>query len=141
MLHLDPQKPFDARVRRRLRNDQILWLVTVGPDGVPQPSPIWFLWDGQHTVTIYSLPDTAKLRNIAANPKVALHFDSDERGGDIVVFTGTAEIVEHAVRANLIPEYTGKYHAGILGIGMDNESFGNAYTAAIRVTLETLRGH
>jgi PPOX class probable F420-dependent enzyme len=140
MLHLDPQNAYHARVRHRLRHDLILWLTTVGADGKPQPSPVWFLWDGQHTVRIYSRPGTAKLPNIESHPQVSLNFDSDERGGDIVVFTGIARTVV-AETANLVPEYVEKYHAGILRIGMDHQSFGAAYDACIEVTLESLRGH
>lgn len=140
MLHLDPENRFHARVRHRLRHDGIIWLTTTGPDGTPQPSPVWFLWDGQQGVRIYSRPDTAKLRNIAARPEVSLNFDSDERGGDIVIFTGTARTVI-APSANLVPEYLEKYHAGILNIGMDHAGFGAAYDACIEVTLERLRGH
>ena len=140
MLHLDPQNAYHARVRHRLRHDVIIWLTTIGPDGKPQPSPVWFLWDGQHSVRLYSRPGTGKLRNIADRPQVSLNFDSDERGGDIVVFTGVARQVV-VPTANLVPEYLEKYHAGILRIGMDHAGFGDSYDACIEVTLETLRGH
>ena len=87
MVALDTSTPFGARVERRLREEQIGWLTTVRGDGLPQPSPVWFLWDGE-TILIYSRPDTPRLRNIAGNPKVALNLDGDGRGGDIVILSG-----------------------------------------------------
>ena len=35
----DPQSPFGARVRERLRDENVIWFTTVGADGTPQPNP------------------------------------------------------------------------------------------------------
>jgi hypothetical protein len=43
---LDPDSELGAAIDRRLREEQIIWLTTIGPDRVPQPSPVRFLWDG-----------------------------------------------------------------------------------------------
>ena len=43
---IDSSTEFGKRVEQRLRDEQIGWIVTVGTDGTPQPSPVWFLWDG-----------------------------------------------------------------------------------------------
>lgn len=137
---LDRSTEFGARVERRLRDEQIVWLTTVRADQTPQPSPVWFLWDGA-TVLIYSRPDTPKLRNIARNPIVALNFDGDGRGGDIVVMTGTAQIEPDAPPPHEIEAYLAKYRDGIARIGMDPERFGRAYSVALRVTLTSIRGH
>ena len=89
---------FGTRADRRLHEEMIGWLVTVRPDGLPLPVPVWFLWDGE-TIVVYSQPGTPKLRNIAANPKVALHLDGNGRGGDIVVVSGEARVDrEHPAR-------------------------------------------
>lgn len=140
MLDLDPNDPFHARVLAHLERDAIAWLVTVDADGTPQPSPIWFLWDGA-TALIYSQPGTAKLRNIERSPRVALHFDGDGRGGDIVVLTGTAGIDQDAPAPDAHPAYLAKYADGIARIGMDPARFAATYAAAVRMTPERLRGH
>jgi PPOX class probable F420-dependent enzyme len=140
MLTLDTTTPFGARVARRLREELIVWLVTVGENGTPQPSPVWFLWDDR-TVLIYSQPDTPKLRNIAARPRVALHFDGNGRGGDIVVLTGAARVVSDVPPADRIPAYVEKYRDGIRRIGMTPDSFARAYCVPIRVEPAALRGH
>ena len=109
---LDTTTEFGARVVRRLNDEQIIWLTTVDSQQMPQPVPVWFLWDGA-TFLIYSQPNTPKLRNIARNPQVALHLDGDGRGGNIVVLTGTAQIIDSAPLATEAPVYLEKYREGI----------------------------
>ncbi len=137
---LDTTTEFGRRVDHRLRKELIIWLVSVGPDQTPQPIPVWFLWDAQ-TCLVYSQPDTRKLRNVARNPRVALHLDGDGRGGDIVVLTGEARVVTDAPPANEIPAYVEKYRQAMARIGMTPESFAGAYSVALRVTPTRLQGH
>jgi PPOX class probable F420-dependent enzyme len=137
---IDTTKEFGARVSRRLAGDQVAWLVTVGEDGTPQPSPIWFLWDGQACL-VYSHPDTPKIRNITRRPRAALHFDGDGRGGDIVVLTGEARVVADHPPADQVPAYLEKYRQGLLRIGMTAERFALTYSASILFTPTQLRGH
>ena len=120
------------RADERLRIEQVIWLTTVGRDGTPHPKPVWFLWDGE-TILIYSQPNTHKLRHIERNPRVALNFDSDGRGGDIVVITGTAEVDERAPRADKLPPYVDKYREAIKRIGHSAESMAEEYSVPIRV--------
>ncbi len=91
-------------------------------DGTPQPTPVWFLWDGE-SVLIYSRPNQQKERNIGRNPKVSLNFDGDGHGGNIVVITGEAHVVADAPPATEIPEYVAKYAEPIKEIGMDDAAF------------------
>lgn len=137
---LDLATEFGTRVAHRLRDDRLIWLTTVRADGTPQPSPVWFLWADQ-AFLIYSQPSTQKLRNIARNPKVALNFDGDGHGGNIVVFTGEAWIDESAPPPHRVAEYVEKYQEGFKRIGMTAEHFAQAYSVAIRVTPTSLRGH
>jgi PPOX class probable F420-dependent enzyme len=139
MLNLDLKTDFGARVARRLREEQIIWLTTVRADLTPQPSPVWFLWDGD-TLLIYSKPNTQKLRNIARSPTVSLNLNSDSHGDDIIVITGTAAIIPQAPPADQIPAYAEKYAEAIKRIGMTDASFAQAYSTAIRVTPAGIRG-
>ena len=84
-----------AQVEGHLIDDQVVWLTTVTPGGRPAPRPVWFMWDGS-TVLIYSLPDGAKLRHIAGNEHVSLHFNCTPGGGDVVVISGRAEVLSAA---------------------------------------------
>ena len=139
-MKIDTTTEFGQRVQRRLRDETIGWLTTVGPDGTPQPSPIWFLWDGE-TILIYSQPNTPKVRNIERNGRVALNLDGDGRGGDIVILTGAARVDRDAPGAADHTEYLEKYRQGIERIGMTPEQFAASYSEPIRMTPAKLRGH
>jgi PPOX class probable F420-dependent enzyme len=139
-MQIDSSTPFGQRVNRRLDEALIAWLTTVRRDGTPEPSPIWFLWDGAGFL-IYSRPNTQKLRNIGRSPRVSLNLDGDGRGGDIVVITGQARIDRSAPPSDQVAAYTAKYAERIKGIGLTAEQFAQAYSVAIRVTPEKLRGH
>lgn len=137
---MDTTTEWGARVERRLRTELVAWLTTVGHDQTPQPSPVWFLWDGTDLL-IFSQPGTPKMRNIERNPRVSLNLDGDDRGGDIVVLTAEARLVRASPRADELPAYVAKYRDAIIRIGMTPESFADAFAAAIRLTPTALRGH
>ena len=137
---IDTATDFGRRVALRLENDRLVWLTTVAQDGTPQPSPIWFLWDGR-SVLMYSRPNTPKLRHIQRNPNVSLNFDGNGQGGDIVVLTGQAHLAEGEPPANRLAAYTDKYGEMIRRIGMDAETFAKGYSIPVRITLARLRGH
>jgi PPOX class probable F420-dependent enzyme len=138
---LDFTTSFGRRAADRLRDETIIWLTTMGTDGSPQPRPVWFWWDGDKTVLIYSKSDTHKLRHLHHNARVALHFDSDGRGGDIVVLTGTANVDPEVVAADRHPQYREKYETGFKRINMSAEEFAETYRVPIQVHLTSLRGH
>jgi PPOX class probable F420-dependent enzyme len=75
------ESEFGRRAARRLKEERLAWLTTVSPKGTPQPVPVWFLWDGDASILLYSRPDKPKLRNITENPRVSLHLDGDGMGG------------------------------------------------------------
>jgi PPOX class probable F420-dependent enzyme len=131
---------FRARAARRLREERIIWLITTRSDGMPQPSPVWFLWDGE-SFLIFSRPGKPKLRNIQNNPNVALHFDSDGLGGDIIIYSGIADIEKEAPPENQLASYLEKYQDGLENIRMDPDSFTQQYSIPIRVIPTDLRGH
>ena len=136
----DTGTPFGERVARRLRDEVVIWLTTVGGDGTPQPNPVWFLWDGE-SFLIYSLGNASRLPHIRRNPRVALHFDSDGRGGDIVVITGEARVSTSDPPADQLPAYLAKYGSMIAGIGQTPASFAAHYSVPLRITPTKVRGH
>jgi PPOX class probable F420-dependent enzyme len=139
-MNLDETTEFGARVARRLREEEVIWLTTAAPGQTPQPSPVWFLWDGE-SVLIFSQRDRPKLRNIERNPNVALNLNCSAAGGDVVVISGRAAIPPDAPPATDVPAYLEKYRAPIARIGMTPESFAAEYRVAVRVTPTGLRGH
>jgi PPOX class probable F420-dependent enzyme len=135
---IDQSTEFGARVARHLR-DEIVWLTSVTPAGSPLPSPVWFLWDGAQSVVMYSMPG-ARVRNIEANPRVALNFAGDGRGGDIVVLSGTAAVDAGAPPASG-GDYLAKYAEHIARIGMTPETFAERYSVPVGIQLTGVRGH
>lgn len=136
---IDNSTEFGQRVERYLAEREVIWLVTTGADGTPQPSPVWFVREDD-TLLIYSKPGAPKLRNLSARPRVALHFDTDAQGSDVVVLLGSAALAPDAPPNNQHAAYQEKYRAGIARIGSNPERFAADYSAAIRVQLEKVRG-
>src|SRR5436305_4348859 len=116
-MNFDLSTDFGKKIERRLKDEVIVWLTTVRPNGTPEPSPVWFYWEGS-TVLIYSMPGKTKLKAIAANPRVSLNFNSSRTGDSVVVMTGEARIDSDAPPADQHPEYLAKYLKPIAGIGM-----------------------
>ena|SRR6266700_4626171 len=123
-----------GQIEKHLVNDKIVWLTTVTPAGRPAPRPVWFAWDGM-AVVIYSQPDGAKIKHIAGNNQVSLHFNSTPGGGDVVVISGRAEVVQGAPLPSKVPGILDKYLDMIKAMGYAQEWY-DSYSTAIRVTPE-----
>lgn len=137
---VDESTAFGARAAAHLREEVIVWMTTVTPSGVPLPMPVWFLWEGGESVRMFS-QDGARVRNLEVNPRVALNFAGDGRGGDIVVLTGRATVERDGPSADQVGAYVAKYAEHIARIGLTPEQFGRRYSVPIRIELTRLRGH
>lgn len=133
---LDTNTAKGAKAAALLGDALVVWLTTVRPDGTPQSSPVWFVVDNDEFL-IYSLDDTARIRNLRANPRVSLNLDSDE-GGDVVVVEGTARF-EDGPSSLEVAAYQEKYRTEIPAIGRTPESFAAEYPIVIRVTPQRWR--
>jgi PPOX class probable F420-dependent enzyme len=139
---IDESTDLGAQVARHLREDRVAWLTTVTPGGAPLPSPVWFWWDGNDSVLVFSLPDTARTRNLEANPKVSLNFAGDGDGGDIVIISGQAVLGgEGALSAEHVPPYVEKYQWGFDRLRVTPAQFALRYSIPIRIHLTKVRGH
>jgi PPOX class probable F420-dependent enzyme len=137
-----PDSDFGQRVHRRLRDEKVIWLTTTGEDGTPQPNPVWFLWEpDDEAVVIYNATDAKRLDRFALRPRVALHFDSNGQGGDIVVLTGVAEQALDVPQADGNEVYLAKYGESIGRMNSDPVKFAQAYSVPIRVRVSRVRGH
>ena len=137
---LDETTEFGARAARRLREEIIGWLTTVAPDGQPQPVPVWFLWDGDRSILLYSRPGKRKLRNIEANPKVSLSLDSDGIEADIVVVWGELRVSDDPP-ADQVPEYVEKYRGRIEALSWKTpERFADDFSVPLRLEATRIHG-
>ena len=137
---VDESTDFGARAAAHLRDDIVVWLTTISGKSGPLPMPVWFVWDGAETVLMFS-QDGARVRNLAADPRVSLNFAGNGRGGDIVVLSGRATVEPDAPPADRVDAYVEKYSEHIARIGLTPEQFGVKYSNPVRIELTRLRGH
>jgi PPOX class probable F420-dependent enzyme len=137
---IDESTEFGARAARHLREEIVVWMTSVTPSGAPVPRPVWFIWDGAETVVMYSQPKL-RIRNLESNPRVALNFDGDGDGGDIVVLSGTAAVDGDLPAASDNPDYIAKYDDHIARLGMTPDTFAREYSVRVRIRLTGLQGH
>ncbi len=127
------------RTRTRLSRETLAWFTTVNAQGRPITLPVWFLWDGDSEILIYSLTNAARLRNIEANPNVSLHLDGDKHGGEIVVIEGMAAVDPDQPPADGVPEYLDRYRGYMNAYGWTPEWFAGRYSVAIKLRIDNVR--
>ena len=138
----DPATPFGERIARRLRDERLIWLTTVNGKGMPQPTPVWFLWDeATATFLVYSRADAKRLTHIQQNPAVAFNFDGNGFGGDIIVIPGMAQVSSTDRSADQMPAYVAKYRDFIATRYDTPENFASIYSVALRISPTAIRGH
>lgn len=101
MALLDLARSDDRHTSERLSAELVIWLGTVGPDGRPHNVPVWFVWHDP-AVLIFSMPKTAKARNLRRSPLVSLALDSADGGQDIVLAEGQADLAADATQLHLL---------------------------------------
>ncbi|WP_460405723.1 pyridoxamine 5'-phosphate oxidase family protein [Actinophytocola sediminis] len=78
----------------RMGDSHNFWLATVWPDGRPQLTPVWAVWD-EGGLWFSAGPRSRKIRNIRAGCRVAVSTEDPENP---VVLEGTAELVDEPER-------------------------------------------
>jgi PPOX class probable F420-dependent enzyme len=120
-----------SRVEERLSAARNYWVATTRPDGRPHVTPVWGLWvDG--TFFFGGTPRSRKARNLAENPNVAVHPDSE--GDVVVILEGVAEIVTDpapALSERVATASTAKY-------GMGSSDIEGSYAVRPRVVFAWL---
>jgi len=58
-----------------LRRERTVRVASVGPDGTPHVTPLWFVWDGRH-MWLSSLVRAQRWANLVRNPRVAVVVDA-----------------------------------------------------------------
>src|SRR5215203_4237857 len=98
---IDLTTKFGRFVKKHLKSEYFIWLTTMDSTGIPQPRPVWFIWEND-TVLIFSQAKAHKVRHIQKNPNVSLHFNTEDEKGEkrVVILTGVAKFDEQAIPAN-----------------------------------------
>ena len=104
----------EAEVDALLRSARTLVLVTNGPDGVPDPVPMWFVMDEGGTVWMRTYAKSQKVLNLERDPRFSALVDTgmhymELRGAQL---SGTVELIDDVemaceVMAGLLMKYEG----------------------------------
>jgi PPOX class probable F420-dependent enzyme len=137
---IEPTSTFGNVVQQHLAGEYVIWLTTIDSKLTPQPRPVWFIWEDD-SFLIFSQAKAHKVAHIRKNPKVALHFNTDETGDKhVIVFVGDASIDANCPPAHQVAEYFKKYKEGISNLDMTPEGFSDEYCIAIRIRPAEIRG-
>ena len=100
----------DAHVQGFLAAKEVVVLATIQADGSPLAMPVWFL-HGPDALTMISLADTQKVRNLRRDPRVCVVADTGSRGdARSIVIEGRAEFIpESDERHELARAFLDKY--------------------------------
>ena len=83
-------------------------VATIGPNGEPQCSPVWYGWDGE--LLSFSLTKVRqKYRNLAANPSIAVSIIDPENPYRYLEVRGTVERIDEDPDAAFIDSMALKY--------------------------------
>jgi PPOX class probable F420-dependent enzyme len=88
----------DGEVADFLAAGRTLVLVTTGPDGVPDPVPMWYLVGAGGEIRMRTYRRSQKVANLRRQPRVACLVEDGERYAELrgVQLTGRVELVEDA---------------------------------------------
>lgn len=138
---IDFNTKFGRFATRHIKKEYFIWLTTVDSTGMPQPRPVWFIWDN-HSFLIFSQAKAHKVKHIQKNPNVSLHFNTADEKGEkrLIVFSGTATIDNDCLPAHRIRPYMQKYKRGIADLNATAEQFAGEYSVAIRIRPTNIRG-
>lgn len=121
-------------VSQRLESDRYGWLTTVAKSGQPVPRLVWFFFDGTD-LTVYSMPNAAKVAHTKARPRVSLNLDSDGNGGGIIVVGGDARVDAVDVDPREDQQYQTKYGQYAAELGF-SEDFLAAYSTRLKISID-----
>ncbi len=106
------QKTLDQRAAAVIEANKYMTLGTVGADGLPWVTPVYFTPDGHDDFYWASSPDAVHSLNVAAAPDVTIAiFDSSVRigGASAVYFRARAELVPDDELERCAALYTSRY--------------------------------
>jgi PPOX class probable F420-dependent enzyme len=136
---IDEITPLGARIIERLTEDRVIWMTSVDR-GVPQPAPVWFLYERDdlgERILVYSKTGARRIANIQTNSHVALNFNCTPGGGEVHVIRGTARIALEIRPAPENQAYMDRYRDWVeeeKDWGNTFEGFAAQYSVPIEIT-------
>ena len=103
-----------AEVESLLRAARTMVLVTNGPDGVPDPVPMWFVVDDAGSVLMRTYAKSQKVVNLERDPRFAARVETGDRYAELrgAQLSGTVALLDDVdlvcdVFAGLMVKYEG----------------------------------
>jgi PPOX class probable F420-dependent enzyme len=124
-----PRGSVPERFRDLLDSKTLGHLATIGANGRPQVNPVWFLAD-QQFVYLSIKPETAKYRNLRANPAVAMSVGDLARPDRYLEVRGEAVEFELYETLDWVNQLAHKYTGAEFTGGADGEP---RYKVTIRI--------
>ncbi len=130
---IDPTTTAGARALERLANETIGWLTTVNPDGAPQSSPVWFVWeDGE--VRLYSWIRAPRNDNLARAPAPSRSTSTPRRTAIRTSrWRAPPGVDPGAGPASGDERFMAKYRGRIEGYGWTTDYYDATYPHVIRI--------
>ncbi|MBK8026548.1 MAG: pyridoxamine 5'-phosphate oxidase family protein [Chloroflexi bacterium] len=116
-----------------------VWCTTIHPDGRPHITPIWFIRDGD-SFYFYTIPRSQKVKNLTANPHIALAFAGDAEGEEYFVVDGVGAVDPTLPAPHLNATYMAKYGNAPYMVESTPEKYAERFSLPIRITPKRVRG-
>lgn len=91
-----------------LKSTALAHIATLGPDGGPQSSPVWFEWTGEY-ILFSNLKSRQKYRNVKKDPRIALSIVDPQNPYRYLEIRGTVERVDDDPDWHFINSMAKKY--------------------------------
>jgi len=99
----------NLKVQKILQSKALAHLATIGSNGEPQSSPMWFLWDGEY-IKFTHTTQRKKYQNIKRDPRVSISITDIDDSQIYAEFRGVVERIEddpNGVFFNTLAEHYG----------------------------------
>jgi PPOX class probable F420-dependent enzyme len=73
------------------RSKAVAIVSTLGPDGAPHVSPVWYFWDGEH-IKFQVFTTFQKYKNLTRDPRISVAVIDPNNSAHYIEFRGTATI-------------------------------------------------
>jgi PPOX class probable F420-dependent enzyme len=131
-----PSGSVPERYRDLLRGRALGHLATIDPAGRPQVNPVWFISDGE-MLYLSVKADTRKLRNLRANPAVAMSVSDPANPGRYIELRGKVQGLELYTTLDWVNQLARKYTGEDFASGQVGE---HRYKVIIHVDSWTAQG-
>ena len=107
------QRITSEELAQLLEGRHLAVITTIGFDGYPQSTPVWYMPEGE-SVGIIADADSVKVRNIRINPRISVTIASESRPYRYIALKGDA--IVHASSAGDVDDYPARMAERYLGV-------------------------